>query len=290
MAAQGTAKTPNTAGIISSGRFRKFMSIEALKSFFDVGAVVLLFLAFAFGAGVLITGNVINDRQAERLRQFDKQLTDAKTKLGEQEVLAADAQKNLAGIQKDAADAKAAQQRVETDLAKAKERAAGLEIEALKFRRELLRQGPRANLIAGENRRKLVDALKPFTNQKVDVRHSASIFMINGRVMQTTPLGDDVLSLANALVGVLKEAGWSMPPKLLPARFMGQGITVEIVHESSRGTKAAAQALVAALNDVPLTVTGPSEIPDDAAKRAGEDIIQPAFDENTIVLNVLTHP
>jgi hypothetical protein len=57
------------------------MSVEALKSFFDVGTVILLFLAFAFGAGVLITGNIINGRQAVQLRQFDKGLTDAKTEL-----------------------------------------------------------------------------------------------------------------------------------------------------------------------------------------------------------------
>jgi hypothetical protein len=142
----------------------------------------------------------------------------------------------------------------------------------------------------GNKRRKLVDALKPFANQKIDVRHSAFIFMVNSRVMQTSPIGDDVLGLANALIGILKEAGWSLPPKLLPARFMGQGITVEIVHEASRGTKAAAEALVAALNEVPLTAKGPSERPDHAAKRAGDDVIQPVFDENTIVLNVLVHP
>jgi hypothetical protein len=52
------------------------MSVDALKGFFDIGALVLLFLTFAFGAGILITGNKINDRQAEQLRQFDKALKD----------------------------------------------------------------------------------------------------------------------------------------------------------------------------------------------------------------------
>jgi hypothetical protein len=42
------------------------MPIESLKSFFDIGTVALLFLTFAFGAGVLITGNIINDPQAEQ--------------------------------------------------------------------------------------------------------------------------------------------------------------------------------------------------------------------------------
>lgn len=114
--------------------------------------------------------------------------------------------------------------------------------------------------------------------------------MVNSRVMQTTPIGDDVLGLANALIAVLKEANSSLPPKLLPARFMGHGIRVEILHEASRDTKAAAEVLVAALEKVPLTVRGPLEIPENSAKRAGEDDTQPAFDDNTIILDVLQHP
>ena len=87
------------------------------------------------------------------------------------------------------------------------ERAAALEVEALQLRKELVLQGPRANLIAGDNRKKLVDALKPFAKQPVDVRHRASVMMVNSRIVQVTPIGDDTVGLANALVGVLKEAG-----------------------------------------------------------------------------------
>jgi hypothetical protein len=65
------------------------MSVEALKAFFDVGTVILLFLAFAFGAGVLITGNIINERQAEQIKQFDKGLTDAKTELAKSQATTA---------------------------------------------------------------------------------------------------------------------------------------------------------------------------------------------------------
>jgi hypothetical protein len=65
------------------------MSVEALKSFFDVGTVILLFLTFAFGAGVLITGNIINGRQAVQLRQFDKGLTEAKTELAKSQATTA---------------------------------------------------------------------------------------------------------------------------------------------------------------------------------------------------------
>ena len=71
------------------------MSVEALKSFFDIGTVILLFLTFAFGAGVLVTGSIINSRQDKQLRQFDKDLTDAKTELGKQQERAALAERSL---------------------------------------------------------------------------------------------------------------------------------------------------------------------------------------------------
>jgi hypothetical protein len=43
------------------------MSVETCKSLFDVLAVVLLGFTFFAGAGVLITGNIINQRQQEKL-------------------------------------------------------------------------------------------------------------------------------------------------------------------------------------------------------------------------------
>lgn len=69
------------------------MSVESLKAFFDTAAVVLLFLTFVAGAGGLITGNIVNDRQAERLRQFDQNLTTAKYDLAKQQERAAEEKK-----------------------------------------------------------------------------------------------------------------------------------------------------------------------------------------------------
>ena len=69
------------------------MSVESLKAFFDVGTVALLFLTFAFGAGVLITGNIINERQAAQLRQFTNDLKDKDVKIAQANRLAADANK-----------------------------------------------------------------------------------------------------------------------------------------------------------------------------------------------------
>lgn len=78
---------------------RSNMSIESLKTFFDVGTVILLFLTFAFGAGVLITGNIINKQQEERLREFNKKLAEAQTNLGQQQERAAKAEKDLLELQ-----------------------------------------------------------------------------------------------------------------------------------------------------------------------------------------------
>src|ERR1700689_3233953 len=71
------------------------MSMEGWKTIFDWSAVVLLFLTFVSGFGALITGNIINKRQDEHLRQFDKDLTEAKTELGRQQERAAKAEMEL---------------------------------------------------------------------------------------------------------------------------------------------------------------------------------------------------
>jgi len=75
------------------------MSLEGWKAAFEIVGVILLGLTFLAGAGVLITSNRVNARQAERLRQFDQDLTGAKTELGKQ-------QERAAKAEHDAADAK----------------------------------------------------------------------------------------------------------------------------------------------------------------------------------------
>jgi predicted negative regulator of RcsB-dependent stress response len=68
------------------------VSLEAWKTFFEIGGVILLFLTFVFGAGVLFTSTRINERQAKQLRQFDSDLTQARTALSVQEERAAKAE------------------------------------------------------------------------------------------------------------------------------------------------------------------------------------------------------
>ena len=95
------------------------MSAEGLKSLFDIATVVLLGLTFFAGAGVLITGNVINKRQVERLREFDADLTEAKTQLATQQKRAADAEANIKIAEQHAAEANTKAERFRLDIANA---------------------------------------------------------------------------------------------------------------------------------------------------------------------------
>jgi hypothetical protein len=81
------------------------MSVETFKSLFDVLTVVLLGLTFLAGAGVLITGNIINQRQSEHLKVFDSDLTKAKSDLATQQERAAKAEGNIALAEQHAAEA-----------------------------------------------------------------------------------------------------------------------------------------------------------------------------------------
>jgi uncharacterized protein HemX len=75
------------------------MSLEDWNLIFEIGGVVLLFLTFLFGAGVLYTSKQINARQAVQLREFEKQLTDAKTEMSRQQERAANAERALLELQ-----------------------------------------------------------------------------------------------------------------------------------------------------------------------------------------------
>jgi hypothetical protein len=74
-------------------------SLESWKNGFEIAGVVLLLLTFFAGAGALLFSRKVNEVQAERLRQFDKGLTDAKTELGKQQERAANAEQSLLKLQ-----------------------------------------------------------------------------------------------------------------------------------------------------------------------------------------------
>ena len=161
------------------------MSVESLefwKDLFEISGVVLLLLTFIAGAGVLLFSRKLNSRQAAQLRQFDKDLTDAKTKLGEQQERAAAAEKalkvvdiktegfrlaiananeragkaqeSLALAEQHAAEANAKAEGFRLDIAQANERTATAELELAKIKT------PRSLTDIPQ----LIAALEPFKN------------------------------------------------------------------------------------------------------------------------------
>lgn len=228
------------------------MSVEAWKTLFDILTVVLLLLTFAVGAGALYFGNRVDEKQKAQLRQFDKDLTEAKTQLSLQRTRAAEAE--------------------------------------LRLQKQLLAQGPREKLLLGENRRELVDALKAFSGQKIDVRRSASVIMVNSKIVSSTPIGDDTIGLADSLFGILKDAAWVLPPNTLVSGIQGHGIQIEVVRGATPETISAAEALVAALRRVGLEVNNPLLSTPEQAGRVSVDPILPEFGKDTVVLTVLLHP
>ena len=69
--AQAMDRADRTINTLSSGRLRmSSMSLEAWKTMFEYGGVMLLFFTFVFAAGAVITTNRINRVQAAELREF----------------------------------------------------------------------------------------------------------------------------------------------------------------------------------------------------------------------------
>jgi len=189
----------------------------------------------------------------------------------------------IAALNKDAGEAREA-------AGKAMERAAALELETLKLRKDLMVQASRASLFVGEDRQKFVNALKPFSGQKIDLRRSASAIMVNGTIVASTPIGDDTVGLANTLFKALADAGWKLPPTPLLSNLQGYGLEVEILHNAPPETQRAAKALVDALKQLSVSVNGPALVNQDRAQRVGNAVVLPALDENTVILHILTHP
>jgi predicted negative regulator of RcsB-dependent stress response len=159
------------------------MQLEAWKTFFEIGGVTLLFFTFVFGSGAYLTTNRLNQRQAAQLREFDKQLTDAKTKLGRQQERAANADARVAGLETEASNAK-------LEMAKQQTRAANAETALLELQQRLAHRR-----ISQSDHDKLVASLRPF----------------RGAAVQLSKVGDaEAAQFADDLLAVLHDAGWSV--------------------------------------------------------------------------------
>jgi len=173
------------------------------------------------------------------------------------------------------------------DIAALNKQAASSQVEALRLQRQMLLQGPRANLLVGESRNALASALEMFPGQKIDVRRSAFVFAVNGKPVSSTPIGDDVWALANAIIPILRKASWKSPPEPGLCSFTAKGIVVGIAADAPEKTMKAAKALVTALSEIMLATTGPIVFDDARFKQVGLDTLSPS-DSMTIILEV--HP
>jgi hypothetical protein len=273
------------------------MSLEAWKAFFEIGGIALLAATFIFGAGAYLVNDRLNKIQSQELASFRLRFEEEQQKTAHAQQEAAEAKALAGGFERDIAvanqksgEANERAASLEIEAANQRERAAKLELEALTLRQQMLVQGPRENLLKGQNRQEFVNMLKPFAGQKIDVRHSSFTLMVNSHVVSSSPIGDDALGLSQSLIDALKDAGWLSPATPLLSGFQGQGMKVEIVQAASPETRAAAIALVDALRKVTLEVDGPLLDNEEQAKRVGDEVISPPLDGNTIILNVFSHP
>jgi hypothetical protein len=206
------------------------------------------------------------------------------------ESLAHSARREADSFEQDIVSAKKQAADAESHLADALQRVVEAEAKSLSLQKELRMQGPRQNLLVGDTRRALVDCLKPFAFQKIDVRRSAWAMEVNGAVVSSTPLGEDTIGVSEALVSILKEAGWQVPPGPLLGAWQGYEINVWFRQAASARTMSAAIALTQALKRVPLNVSGPTPVTKDLTERVGTAIVSPPLTDDTIILTVLTHP
>ncbi len=161
------------------------MSVDAWKSIFDMGTVLAAFLVFVFGAGALITGNIINKRQESQLRQFDKGLTEAKTELSKQQERAANADARVAGLEHDTADAK-------KEMAKQQERAATAELKLLELQERI-----RPRKLTTKQEADFVTALRALPGGTIDFGY-------------TSGGGDESFNFAKQFLPLFKSASWNV--------------------------------------------------------------------------------
>lgn len=174
--------------------------------------------------------------------------------------------------------------------ASANERTANLEKESAALLKQLIEQGPRSHLLYGERQERLIEQLRPFSGQKVEIRHCASSF-------NQYFVDNDTIGVAMRLSDILGKSGWSVTP-FIRENCNGTGLSVSINRQASASTRKAADALLSGLLAVPLAVVGnkvfiaesprPEQPPMFEAN--GKEIVLSPLVPDTIVVTVLAHP
>lgn len=176
------------------------------------------------------------------------------------------------------------------DLAASHERVAHLESDTASLLKQLIEQGPRSHLLYGTNRDELIEELKPFAGQKVEVR------ICRGSFNQYFA-DKDAIGVAMLLQDIFEKANWSGSP-LVVENCGGTGIQVSFDPNAPEPVRMAASALASALEKLPMTLiangavavaTPRSEQPP-TYDGTGKLIPLRPLTDDTIVVTVLSHP
>jgi len=168
---------------------------------------------------------------------------------------------------------------------------AGLKKESAALLKQLVSQGSRPALLYGSNRTAFADKLKPFHDQRVELRYGRTSF-------NQSFIDNETMGLLTMLEVVLsQDAKWAVNP-LVTDNISGTGVEVAISPEASEKTRKAASALWLALHNLPLAMVGdkpfirqltrPPQVPTYTTN--GKLIPLPPLDADTIVVMVLAHP
>jgi hypothetical protein len=179
--------TPSTNTVSLKNRLKVLsMPVELWKSIFDWTAVFLAAGAFVAGAGALITGNILNERQDAQLKQFDKDLTGAKSALAAQQERASIADGKLEGLAHDTATAK-------TEMAKQQTRAATAEQNLLELKERI-----KPRRLTDKQSQDFVAILKKLPNAELKAGWTAGG-------------GDEGFKFLQQLLPLFVQAHWKVP-------------------------------------------------------------------------------
>jgi len=159
--------------------------VELWKAIFDWGTVILVSLTVLTGAGALITGKIIGDRQDEKIAELNKRASEA-------DKSAADFAHRTAGLEKDAATAKRDAEKFKSDIASANERASNADKAAAEAKLELEKlKTPR--MLTAEQQHRIEDAIRQFPKIPFDISAGAD---------------PEAIDFATQIEAMLLNAGW----------------------------------------------------------------------------------
>lgn len=208
------------------------MTVEELKTVFDWTALILGFLTVVAGVGILITGNIINKRQAGQIEQFDKDLRDKDVKIAEaqQEAGAANDRAGAAVERASKADERAAMN--EKEAARLTKEAEDERMARVQLAASISWRAPDRSLV-GE----LARPLKPFAGQRYTI--------------VSDPGEPERLSVVSWIVLLLGDATWALeanPPSFKSeVSFIATNIVLWVSPTAPDKVLSATRALVPAM-------------------------------------------